>query len=135
MRSLACLLLAGLVCLLPGCSPQKSPSPPSPAPAGAPQPSWRLKLDVPEFIQAGKPVDLALRIFDAAGQPVEQADVEASLVMTTMDMGENKAKLTETQPGIYTGKGTFSMAGTWEVVAKVNKGGAIITQRFPCLVR
>lgn len=136
MKKLACIVL--VACLLGGCSPQKPPAgqkAPGGGTAGAPQPSWRLKLDIPESINAAKPVDVALRVFDAAGQPVENAQAELSLVMTNMDMGENKPTLTETAPGIYTGKATFTMAGPWEVIARVGKGGQSISQRFPCNVR
>jgi len=139
MKKLACLLLvAAAACVWWSCSPQKPPAvqeTPAGGRAGAPQPSWRLKLDIPESINAGKPVDVALRVFDAAGQPVDNAQAELSLVMTSMDMGENKPVLTETAPGIYTGKATFTMAGPWEVTAQVGKGGQSISQRFPCNVR
>jgi hypothetical protein len=135
-----CLAFAALISLA-GCSgcfvsiPPEGQKAPGGGTVGAPQPSWRLKLDIPESINAGKPVDVALRVFDAAGQPVENAQAELSLVMPSMDMGENKPALTETAPGIYTGKATFTMAGPWEAVARVSKGGQTISQRFPCNVR
>ena len=136
MKKLACLLLvAAGACVWWGCSPQKPPAVQETSAAGAPKPSWRLKLDIPESINAGKSVDVALRVFDAGGQPVENAQAELSLVMPSMDMGENKPALTETAPGIYTGKATFTMAGPWEAVARVSKGGQTISQRFPCNVR
>jgi hypothetical protein len=135
MNRIPWLLIATLLWFLPGCSPQKPPAVQETSAAGAPQPSWRLKLDIPESINAGKPVDVALRVFDAGGQPVDNAQAELSLVMTSMDMGENKPVLAETAPGTYTGKATFTMAGPWEVIARVGKGGQSISQRFPCNVR
>ena len=136
MKKLACLLLvAAAACVWWGCSPQKPPAVQETSAAGAPKPSWRLKLDIPESINAAKPVDVALRVFEAGGQPVENAQAELSLVMSNMDMGENKPVLAETAPGTYTGKATFTMAGPWEVIARVGKGGQSISQRFPCNVR
>jgi len=136
MKRTACLLLvAAAACVWWGCSPQKPPAAQETSAAGAPKPSWRLKLDTPESINAAKPVDVALRVFDAAGQPVDNAQAELSLVMTSMDMGENKPALTQTAPGTYSGKATFTMAGPWEAIARVSKGGQSISQRFPCNVR
>jgi len=136
MKKLACLLLvAAAACVWWSCSPQKPAAVQETSAAGAPQPSWRLRLDIPESINAGKPVDVALRVFDAAGQPVDNAQAELSLVMTSMDMGENKPALTQTAPGTYSGKATFTMAGPWEAIARVSKGGQSISQRFPCNAR
>jgi hypothetical protein len=135
MNRIPWLLIATLLWFLPGCSPQKPPAVQETSAAAAPQPSWRLKLDIPESINEGRPVDVALRVSDAAGQPVENAQAELSLVMPSMDMGENKPKLTETAPGIYTGKATFTMAGPWGAMARVSRGGQSISQRFPCDVR
>jgi hypothetical protein len=142
MKRAALIALAVGLCLAGGCSPQKPPAvqeTPSGGKAGpragAPQPSWRLKLDVPETIQSGKPIDMVLRVYDATAQPVDSAVVEASLVMATMDMGENQVKLIETEPGMYSGKATFTMAGDWNVDVRVSKGGNVMSQRFPCLAR
>jgi len=58
-----------------------------------------------------------------AGTPVDDAQVEVSLVMPLMDMGKNQFTLKPTGSGEYEGAGEFSMAGEWEVVATATAQG------------
>ncbi len=136
MKSAFLLFALGSLAVLTSCQrPSAVQETPAGARASAPVPAWQMKLDVPENIPVGKPVDLQVRVFEETGQPAGGANVEVSLRMTTMDMGENKTKLTERQPGVYAGKGTFSMAGQWDATVTASKEGATLESKFPVLVK
>jgi len=55
--------------------------------------------------------------------------------MTTMNMGENRARLSEQSPGVYMGKLVFTMEGPWEAAVQVTREGVTFTQRYPIRVR
>lgn len=80
-------------------------------------------------------MELTASIQDAAGQPVEGAEVEISLNMTTMKMGENISRLSQKEPGVYTGKAVFTMKGPWEVVLRASKGSERATKMFRYTVK
>jgi len=115
---------------------QPSPAVPTPSGArvGAEEAGWNVKLDLPAPVPSGQAVEMTARIFDGSGTPVEGAEVIGLLNMTSMDMGENRVRLTQKQPGVYAGKGNFSMAGPWEVILNITKDGKTYTSRFPISV-
>jgi hypothetical protein len=47
------------------------------------------------------------------GKKLEGLSLNGEVSMTTMDMGTEKPKITEPEPGIYAAKADFSMAGAW----------------------
>jgi len=139
MRSLLCsLLLLALVLALAACGTRESPEgkPPAKSPAPPAQlSSWKIELQAAEPIVSDKPVEFTATVKDASGEPVADAQVELSLAMKSMDMGENKARLTAAAPGVYGGKATFTMAGPWEVEVRATKNGLTALERFPYVVK
>ncbi len=97
--------------------------------------SWKIALQAVEPVVSDQPTAFTATVKDAAGQAIADAQVELSLIMKTMDMGENKARLTQTAPGVYSGKATFTMAGPWEVETRVTKDGVTAFERFPYIVK
>ncbi len=142
MRSrLSCLFLLGIVVVLSGCGRQgQSPAGPETgrsgqAPAGAAAPAWRIQLAAPEDLAPHKPVEFTARMGDARDQPVGGAEVELFLNMPDMNMGENKVRLTEKEPGVYAGKAVFTMKGNWEVAVRASKGSESATKMFRYTVK
>lgn len=90
-----------------------------------------LALDMtPHPATSLDPTRLTVRITDAAGKPVREADVALRLDMPAMPMGRNEIKARETQAGIYAGTGRFTMAGAWRVTVTAVKGPQRATQAF-----
>jgi len=76
------------------------------------------------------PTSFSARVVDSAGKPVSGAQVNLSLAMPTMDMGENKVTLHEDAASIYAGTGRFTMSGTWRVTVTAIKSKVRATQEF-----
>ncbi len=129
MKALVALLVF-VAAVSAGCGRANPPPPRQASSPPAPLASWTIKLQAPDAIPADEPVPLTATVDDSAGKPVDGADVEASLKMKTMDMGENKSKLTETRPGVYSGKATFTMAGPWEVEVRAMRKGLTAIEHF-----
>jgi len=118
--------------LLAACGPQK-PSTVGETPA--PSPAWNVKLELPGEVPSGKPVEAVVRVTDSGGRAVEGAEVIVSLNMTTMNMGQNRSRLSEQSPGVYKGKVVFTMEGPWQAAVQVTREGVTFTQRYPIRVR
>lgn len=58
------------------------------------------------------PIPFRLVIRDAAGYPIEGAQVFCDLTMPAMSMPKNQPKVTE-KNGVYRGEMIFTMAGAW----------------------
>jgi nitrogen fixation protein FixH len=139
MKSLLCsLLLFALALGLSACGSREPPAGKGPATTEAPPAqlaAWKIELRGPDQVVADKPLEFTANVKEASGQPVAGAVVEISLKMKTMDMGENKARLTEQAPGVYSGKATFTMTGTWEVEVRATKGSLTAVEHFPYTVK
>lgn len=137
MRSLVCLLLACTVGLaLAACGRRESQAGKTAKTEALPAQlaSWKIQLQAAEPVVPDQPTAFTATVKDSAGQAVADAQVELSLTMKTMDMGENRARLTQTAPGVYAGKATFTMAGPWQVETRVTRNGVTALERFPYLV-
>jgi RND family efflux transporter MFP subunit len=69
----------------------------------------------PAVIPVGQPVKLMLKISDAAGKPIEEAQVRVIAQMSGMPMGEREeAALPQPgQPGVYVAPARFGMKGDY----------------------
>ena len=64
-----------------------------------------------------------VRLADAAGKPVNDADVYIEMAMATMKMGTNKPVASAAGNGTYRALGTFDMAGDWALIVHATVGG------------
>ena len=71
----------------------------------------------------GRKTNFRVTIKQNLGSPVDNAQVELSLVMPLMDMGKNQFALKPAGNGKYEGAGEFSMAGEWEVAIAARAEG------------
>jgi hypothetical protein len=81
-----------------------------------------LDLDPPQPKFASK-TKFQVRVKQTLGSAVNDAQVQASLVMPLMDMGKNQFTLNPLGNGEYKGTGEFTMAGEWEVVVTASAQG------------
>lgn len=78
-----------------------------------------VKTD-PAVIPIGK-ANLVISVLDAAGKPVEGAEIRAIASMPGMNMGEKEQPARSgDKPGVYVAPAVFSMAGLYEVTVTVN---------------
>jgi nitrogen fixation protein FixH len=83
---------------------------------------------------AGQETTIRVRLTDDAGKAVAGAQVKASLVMTTMDMGKNELTFTDQGGGAYQASAKFTMSGPWNTVVAATVGGQSGQQTFPVVV-
>lgn len=82
-----------------------------------PQP-WHLEwVNLPEKPQVGKNT-LSFRVIDPQGNPVKGATVQATVAMTSMNMGTAHPKVVE-KDGVYSLDAEFTMLGPWRVTLRV----------------
>lgn len=62
---------------------------------------------------------LDIAVTDTSGKPVTGLKLDASVAMTSMDMGTTKPKITESPSGHYVTVVNFSMKGPWRVTVHV----------------
>jgi nitrogen fixation protein FixH len=123
-------LVIGLI--LTGCAPHSVPRPlmmrydANLNIALTTQPSSPRSLD---------PTHFTVTLKDAQGQPVTGANARINLQMPTMDMGQNRVVLSPQSPGLYVGKGRFTMSGDWQMTVTATKGSEHATQSFPVTVQ
>ena len=60
---------------------------------------------------------------DAAGRPIENADVYLELDMPSMTMGQNNPLATPKGNGVYQAEGLYSMSGEWHVIVHAEVDG------------
>jgi len=65
------------------------------------------------------PIPFRLELKKAGNTPFAGAKVRCDLTMPAMPMPENRPKVMETEPGIYTGEAIFTMAGAWQAAFSV----------------
>ena len=98
--------------------------------AGALAITLQISPNPPHF-SASPATQIAIALGDANGQAVSGARVGVSLVMLTMDMGENDTAAQETSQGHYLARVAFLMPGAWQVTIHVTPpGGAPVSSTF-----
>jgi len=123
-------LLAFVLVFAAGCK-KKETAPPRPhersaiiatqvAPGSAFIMSLAMDPAQPKFARKTK---FRVTVKQTLGSPVDDDQVEVSLVMPLMDMGKNQFALKPVGSGEYEGAGEFSMAGEWEVVVTASAQG------------
>jgi nitrogen fixation protein FixH len=99
-------------------------------------PNWQVELQLePAAPRPAEEVRFAARVRTLAGESVTGAAVEFDLSMPGHRMGENRFRARETEAGIYTGRGRFTMPGTWQVEVRIRRGAQRQTNEFPLEVQ
>jgi nitrogen fixation protein FixH len=81
------------------------------------------------------PVTFAVHIADAAGKPVENAQLTGVLSMALMDMGKTAVKFDSRGNGDYQATvPSFDMSGPWELTVDASQGPLHSHQVFPVTV-
>ncbi|RJX40684.1 hypothetical protein D3P09_01310 [Paenibacillus pinisoli] len=87
---------------------------------------WHI-VDYPATVLAGN--TFQLKLTDAAGAPVEGAQLDIKLEMIGMVCGDFDFSLGETAPGIYSGEGVPLMPGLWKAsLTIIGDGDSVITR-------
>ena len=110
-----------------GCAAASSADSPSSVMARA----IRSAIPTPAEPAPNKPAKFNITITDQDGKPVTGADVNITLTMKTMDMGEEKVKLADKGNGDYQGEGKVTMSGDWNAAVTAKKAGQTAVQSFP----
>jgi len=127
-RFLASLLAFALI-FAAGCKKKQSSSQPGAKSAiiatqAAPGSAFVMSLAMdPAQPRFASKTTFRVTVKQTAGTPVDDGQVEVSLVMPLMDMGRNQFTLKPAGIGEYEGTGEFSMAGEWEVVVTATAQG------------
>lgn len=111
--------------------------------AGAVAPAAAPRLDIAFRTQPDPPKTgdntFEVRVNDASGQSVTDADVTVQLLMPAMPAMNmpamrNEAKLTHAGQGVYRGPGQVMTAGRWDVTVNVSRGGQRLGSRQVAVV-
>lgn len=97
--------------------------------------NWKIALEPPKAPKAEAPMPMEVRVTDAQGKPVTDAQVELVLTMIDMDHGETKSPAKAVKPGVYRGTATFLMGGAWNVEVRAKKGSQQAAQKFRLTVK
>jgi len=121
--------LLGALALLAAVLAACGDNPPTAAPSGDPGVQITMTTD-PTPARAGS-VTLTFVIWDAAGQPITDADSEVHIVgdMPSMGHGGIEGNATHMGDGKWQAKGRFSMGGEWRLVVTVTRNGTELTKR------
>jgi uncharacterized protein (DUF305 family) len=84
----------------------------------------------PPALKVGTPGALVIVLTDKEGKPVEGADVNVTLTMTTMNMGEMKGTATDEGGGRYTIKTSFGHGGKLKIEVAAAKDKLSAAQTF-----
>jgi nitrogen fixation protein FixH len=97
---------------------------------------WTLVLTVaPDHPRMVRPATFTLHITDSAGNPVENAQVTASLNMTLMDMGKTALKFQSKGNGVYeVTVPSFDMSGPWKIAVEAVQNRIHAHKVFPVTV-
>jgi|GEM_PF-6272355 len=83
---------------------------------------WKGLLSfTPVLPASGKETQFTLKLFNARGAPIKDAQVRFSLLMPLMDMEKSEFDATSSGDGSYRGKGRFTMDGIWIVQANIEQ--------------
>jgi RND family efflux transporter MFP subunit len=94
---------------------------------------YRIEITTePAVIPVGK-AKVILQITDAAGRPVEGAEVRALVKMPSMSMGEREeiARPKPGEPGVYESPAVFAMAGKYSATVKITGAHGAATTGIP----
>lgn len=89
----------------------------------------------------GKPRQLdkttfTLSVYDMDGNPIQDCSPTVDLTMPSMTMPPSIIRLTQVKPGIYAGKGQYTMSGQWSVKVDIDRGGKpLSTHTVPVTVQ
>jgi RND family efflux transporter MFP subunit len=103
-------------------------------PSGAGRQSVDIQFrTIPDPPRSGEDV-FEVTVKDSAGRPVSDAEVQVLFYMApmpsmNMPAMRSEAKLGHVENGIYRAPGTVLMAGRWDVIVTVNRGGQRIGTR------
>ncbi len=84
---------------------------------------WKISVTPKGDLTAGPAVPVEVTVKDAAGSPVEGADVQLVITMVEMDHGETKVTARQSKAGVYEAKPKFMMEGKWNIEVRAKKGG------------
>jgi hypothetical protein len=90
---------------------------------------YALSTD-PDDPSCDRPIILVVHAVDAAGQPIDGLNIEASVSMAMADQTAQKVKLRSRGHGNYEGRVSLEMAGTWDVDLAGEKDGNRARQRL-----
>ena len=80
-------------------------------------------------------VPFEVRLAAADLKPRERVAVRIELAMPDMPMPQNVVRLKEAAPGVYRGRGQFTMAGRWKATVVESGNQAASSSTFPITVR
>jgi hypothetical protein len=84
----------------------------------------------PEDPSCDRPTILVVHAVDAAGQPIDGLNIEASVSMALANQTAQQVKLRSRGHGNYEGRVNLEMAGTWDVDLAGEKDGNRARQRL-----
>ena len=77
------------------------------------------------------PFSLLVRVLDAAGNPVANATVHASVTMSNSDRGRQELDFSNAGGGLYRLETKVSVAGAWEAWLTARRGNDRVQQFTP----
>jgi nitrogen fixation protein FixH len=89
----------------------------------------------PQEVKDGKQFTVRVKVTDRAWNPVSDAKLHGSLVMTTMDMGKNEFEFAAKGDGNYEASVKPDMAGPWEIKVTAKRGADVGEKSFPVVVK
>ncbi|GAB4191499.1 MAG: FixH family protein [Roseiflexaceae bacterium] len=92
-------------------------------------------LEQPQDALLLKSYDLVLTLTDAAGSPVEDAQVFLDLTMPAMPMGQNQPIAEPLGGGRYRAQAVYNMEGDWRITVNATVGGKRYSAGFEQSVR
>lgn len=93
-----------------------------------------IALDAKNEATMNKPQTWLITLTDAAGAPIDNADVYLDLAMPSMTMGQNKPLATPQGNGVYQAEGVYSMGGVWRVTVHAEVAGVDHAAEFDITV-
>jgi nitrogen fixation protein FixH len=84
--------------------------------------AWKIEVVPKGDLKAGPAVPVEVTVKDAAGTPVEGANVQLVITMVEMDHGETKVTAHSSGAGVYTAHPKFMMEGKWNIEVRAKKG-------------
>jgi hypothetical protein len=94
------------------------------------QPFHYTLTTTPDDPSCDRPIILVVHAADAAGQPIDGLNIEATVSMALTDQTAQKVKLRSRGHGNYEGRVNLEMAGTWDVDLAGEKDGNRARQRL-----
>lgn len=83
---------------------------------------WDMRLQIPETIILGKPVNYTLNIVDRAGVPLRAANVTLHAYRPSDSAADMQGPMENTSAGVYQSRLALPLKGVWDLKVKVNSG-------------